>query len=121
MASASSNTLPTKLLHEGKEQTRKPWRRWASGDRTSLARSWPDPRAVVDGAGGVRGDGRGEGGRVLAAPGQAHEPQPGQGDHLGDQVLFPGRATDAAEVDPAVQLEPRQQRQERLVQGRGRG
>src|SRR5436305_1144785 len=71
-----------------------------------------DPPAAPGGAGGERGERAGERGGVLAPPGQAAVPRPGEADGLGDGLLPAAGAADVAEVDAGVPLDARQERQE---------
>src|SRR5262249_60755048 len=68
--------------------------------------------AAVDGAGGVAGQGGHEGTAVFALAGQAQEPEPDQGPHLGEGLGPAVRAGDDAEDDAAVLLDAGQEGQE---------
>src|SRR5579871_995751 len=58
--------------------------------------------AALDGAGSVAGQRRDEVACVLAATSQGHEPLPAQAHHLGDAVVPPLAAADAAEEETRV-------------------
>ena len=49
---------------------------------------------------------------VLAALGKPLAPLPGQGDHLGDELLLLRRVLDVPEVDAAVPLDPGEEGEE---------